>query len=121
MQNDGRVIENFKVCAHPAKSAIPRCSSLQDPKMLPAPGVEIASPKLLKSNAISRNTKRISLQFVEMSLQIANCRELRPRDRFASDCILSHTVLLFWHVGRLYRKALTFRALARTDSVSDAY
>ena len=33
----------------------------------------------------------------------------------------SHTVLLFWHVGRLYRKALTFRALARTDSVSDAY
>jgi len=42
-------------------------------------------------------------------------------DRFDKHCVVSHTVLLFWHVGRLYRKALTFRALARTDSVSDAY
>ena len=33
----------------------------------------------------------------------------------------SHTILLFWHVGRLYRKVQTFRALARTNSVSDAY
>jgi hypothetical protein len=33
----------------------------------------------------------------------------------------SHTVLLFWRVGRLYGKVPTFRALARTGSVFGAY
>jgi hypothetical protein len=35
---------------------------------------------------------RLSLQFLKISLQIANCREEPRGDRFASDCILSHAV-----------------------------
>jgi hypothetical protein len=35
---------------------------------------------------------RLSLQFPEITLQIANCRENTRADRFASDCILSHAV-----------------------------
>jgi hypothetical protein len=48
--------------------------------------------KLLKKlvNFIAKN--RLSLQFLKISLQIANCREERPRDLFASDCILRHAV-----------------------------
>jgi hypothetical protein len=35
---------------------------------------------------------RLSLQFLKISLQIANCREEPRGDRFASHCILSHAV-----------------------------
>src|SRR5215467_3277033 len=35
---------------------------------------------------------QLSLQFLKISLQIANCREEPRGDRFASDCILSHAV-----------------------------
>jgi hypothetical protein len=35
---------------------------------------------------------RLSLQFLKISLQIANCREEPRGDRFASDCILRQAV-----------------------------
>jgi hypothetical protein len=48
-------------------------------------------------------------------------RGIRPRDRFDTDWDVSHTVLLFWRVGRFCGKVPTIRALARTNSVSGAY
>jgi hypothetical protein len=35
---------------------------------------------------------RLSLQFVKITLQMANCSENLTGDRFASDCIVSQAV-----------------------------
>jgi hypothetical protein len=66
---------------NPATFAISRCSSLQMAKMLPAPQIGVAH-KLLKKlvDFIAKN--RLSLQFLKISLQIANCREERPARLF---------------------------------------
>jgi hypothetical protein len=55
---------------------------------------------------------RLSLQFLKISLQIANCREEPRGDRFASDCILSQPVQSLWVMcgtfGGAYVKIPTF-------------
>jgi hypothetical protein len=73
--------------------AIPRCSSLQIPKNAPCSlSRENSLQHLGTITKFHRQRMGLSLHFVQISLQIANCRENGRRDRFASDCILSHAV-----------------------------
>jgi hypothetical protein len=76
--------------------AIPRCSSLQIPKNAPCSLIRENSFNILKPFRDFTDNDRLSLQFLKISLQIAKCRENRPRDLFASDCILSHAVWSLW-------------------------
>ena len=74
--------------------AIPRCSSLQIPKNAPCSlSRENSLQHLGTITNFHRQRTGLSLHFVQISLQIANCRENGRRDRFASDCILSQAVV----------------------------
>jgi hypothetical protein len=73
--------------------AIPRCSSLQIPKNAPCSlSRENSLQHLGTITKFHRQRMGLSLHFVQISLQIANCRENGWRDRFASDCILRQAV-----------------------------
>ena len=75
--------------------AIPKmlpCSIRACPKILPAPWIGRSHYNMLKSFENSASEDRLSLQFLKISLQIGKLQGDGPRDRFASDCILSHAV-----------------------------
>jgi hypothetical protein len=77
--------------------AIPKmlpCSIRACPKILPAPWIGRSHYNILKSFGNSASEDRLSLQFLKISLQIGKLQGDGPRDRFASDCILSHAVRL---------------------------
>jgi hypothetical protein len=61
--------------------AIPRCSSLQYQKMLPARWVREIAYNLLKPLGNSKAINWLSLLSMKISLQIENCREPGRRDR----------------------------------------
>lgn len=84
--------------------AIPKmlpCSIRACPKILPAPWIGRSHYNILKSFGNSASEDRLSLQFLKISLQIGKLQGDGPRDRFASDCIVSHAVRLRTENGPL--------------------
>ena len=70
-------------------------------------------PLIWELRLLERQAHRGDLLRIDRRLcfEVEACKSFHP----------SHTVLLFWRVGRLCGKVPTFRGLARTDSVSGAY
>src|ERR1700716_747715 len=86
--------------------------------MLPARCGWEAPSNLLKSFGVRKAVARLSLQILKISLQILNCRENRARDRFASDCILSHAVVKLHESQDRERSPTLLAPPARRDQPS---
>jgi hypothetical protein len=97
----------------PAIAKMLPCSIRACPKILPAPWIARSHYNILKSYGNSVSEDRLSLQFLKISLQIGKLQGDGPRDRFASDCILSHAVglsaSLLVSAGGAFRPAMPDR------------